>query len=267
MGGGAAGPWTAAWDWGGAPPPSGPSPLMTGLGCLCGPPAPSPPRGQTGPPRDRQTDTHSLGPADLTLASSTSPRGQHMSKGPLESPLSYPSGVSPYLPPHPVSVTTLQSLSSMSPLVFGSELDSLCLCGSQSPTPSPTTPPAPLSFSHSGLCAPTSCLDFCLSLSSPDTPLIPYPASASLYLASGPPSGPPFHGSVPSVPTPGARPKGPEWCPSLLSCTHYISLRLLQPPWGKATPTCPGEGPQRLTFPFRCSPNCRMATASLSLWK
>lgn len=42
----------------GGPPPSWPSPLMTGLGCLCGPPAPSPPRGQTGPPRDRQTDTH-----------------------------------------------------------------------------------------------------------------------------------------------------------------------------------------------------------------
>lgn len=43
------------------------SPLMTGLGSLR-PPGPSPPRGQTGPPRDRQTDTHSPGPADLTAA-------------------------------------------------------------------------------------------------------------------------------------------------------------------------------------------------------
>lgn len=66
----------------GGPPPSRPSPLMTGLGCFCGPPAPSPPRGQTGPPRDRQTDTHSLGPADLTPAGPTSPRGQHRSKDP-----------------------------------------------------------------------------------------------------------------------------------------------------------------------------------------
>ncbi|KAJ8787055.1 hypothetical protein J1605_005936 [Eschrichtius robustus] len=112
---------------------------MTGLGCLCGPPAPSPPRGQTGPPRDRQTDTHSLGPADLTPASSTSPRGQHMSKDPLGSPV-----ISQWHLP-PTAVITPQSLSSVSPPVFVSEPLSLSLRLSSLSVPNPGEDPGVLS--------------------------------------------------------------------------------------------------------------------------
>lgn len=140
------------------------------------------PQGQT----DGHTHTHSLGPADLTPAGPTLPRGQHMSE-------------SPRLPPHVPVTSPALSVSAPQP-------------------PHGVRPPPHLCLSASEIVSVS--LDFLAFTSLPSSPRV---SAQSLFLLVGvilcpclrlpilplilftslSPSCPPFHRSSPNVPTLG----------------------------------------------------------------